>query len=797
MKPRSLLALALLATLARGDVLPPAQDTSSNKGRLSATAGKATTLAVTGTRKGFVRFDLANLPASVQPAEIASARLRVYFPSAKKPGDIAVHTVTAAWDEKTAAGEPGVSPAMIALFPVATVAGKQFVEVDVTATVQAWRAVPATNFGFAFLATGATSVFVGAKEGSGSGYPCELEVQIDRATADGSIGAVQLADGSVTAPKLAIGAVGTMQLGDGAVSALKLATGAAATNLDSGTPVGLGLGGAAARATLELGGGPSFFSLRQIAVLRQGAGGFGQLVAPVSIAISGTTAVVSSETSSAVTVLDISNPAQPTLQAELVDGSGGFNDLSGAERVAMSGSLAFIGAFVDNAVTILDLADPANPLLKAVLKSGMGGNDFGIFVRDVAVSGNVLAVVGSSGLSGDAVTFVDVSDPASPVRLSALRDGVNGFSRLNGANSIAFTNLPGLGLHAIVTAGSDHAVTIIDVNNPAAPVLRAELVDDASGFNNLFGVQGVAASGALIAVSGLFEDAVTLIDISTPGAPVLRKELRDGVAGYTRLDGPSIPTIEGNRLYIPAVGDNALTIVDVTNPALPVRLAELVDGEGGFDSLCFDRYINVAVTPAGHVFVPASGDKSVSVIETQGQASLAVQQRVGIGTATPRAELDVVGTAQASFFAGDGSRLTNLALPAYGYFYLVASSDLLINAGEDIPFPNTGPVNGIVRNSASVFVLPAVGVYEISWQVGIGGAGQLELVLNGVRQPSTVVGCQGASSQIVGNVLIETASANSTLSVRNPVDNAAQLDIQAHFGGSIPNTGSLVIKRVK
>ncbi len=202
---RSLLALALLASLARADLLPPVQDSSSSKGKLSAGTGRATTLPVTATRKGFVLFNLSDLPADVQPGDIANARLRIYLPRVKTAGDIAVHTVAAAWDEVTTAPEPGVSAAPVAMFPAALVVKKKFLEVDVTATVQAWRAAPATNLGFAFLAAGTTNLSLGAKEGSGSGYPCELEVQIDRATADGSVGSVQLADGSVTPAKLASG----------------------------------------------------------------------------------------------------------------------------------------------------------------------------------------------------------------------------------------------------------------------------------------------------------------------------------------------------------------------------------------------------------------------------------------------------------------------------------------------------------------------------------------------------------------------------------------------------------------
>ena len=195
-----------VALAARADLLPPVQDTASSKGKLSSAGGKATTLAVSATGKAFVLFNLNSLPVDVLPADIANARLRVYFPMVSKVGDIAIHTVLpvgTVWNETATTPEPAVSVAPVATLPSAMVVGKTFVEVDVTPTVRAWRAAPGTNFGFAFLASGITKVTLGAKEGTGSGYPAELEVEIDRTTVAGSIGATQLADGAVTNAKLA------------------------------------------------------------------------------------------------------------------------------------------------------------------------------------------------------------------------------------------------------------------------------------------------------------------------------------------------------------------------------------------------------------------------------------------------------------------------------------------------------------------------------------------------------------------------------------------------------------------
>jgi hypothetical protein len=119
-----ILAASLIAASAHADVLPPVQDSSSLKGKLTLVTGRAHTLSVSATRKSFVLFNLNSLPVDVQAGDIANARLRVYFPSVKTAGDINVHSVTTAWDETATAAEPGVSGSPIAMFPETTVSRK-------------------------------------------------------------------------------------------------------------------------------------------------------------------------------------------------------------------------------------------------------------------------------------------------------------------------------------------------------------------------------------------------------------------------------------------------------------------------------------------------------------------------------------------------------------------------------------------------------------------------------------------------------------------------------------------------
>jgi TGF-beta propeptide len=162
--------------------LPANEDSSSSKGALSATGHKATSLAVSSSRRAFVYFDTTTLPAN---ASIRYARLRVFVPKLSSTGNgLQVHQVTGAWSEAAASAEPAFNPVPLGTIPANQLPLKGFVSLDVTDAVKAWIATPASNEGLAIAAVPGPStanLTLGSKEGSSSGYPAELEVELDAA----------------------------------------------------------------------------------------------------------------------------------------------------------------------------------------------------------------------------------------------------------------------------------------------------------------------------------------------------------------------------------------------------------------------------------------------------------------------------------------------------------------------------------------------------------------------------------------------------------------------------------------
>lgn len=228
----------------------------------------------------------------------------------------------------------------------------------------------------------------------------------------------------------------------------------------------------------------------------------------------------------------------------------------------------------------------------------------------IATFGKLLA---ASGASDNGITIVDVSNPASPILLAQPRDGSGSFTNLAYVVGLAMkTNL------LAAAAFGDNAVTVVSLTNPASPVRLAELRDGVGGWNELDGATAVAISGNLMAIGAYHDSAVTLADISNPLAPVKRIEMKDGLFGFTGLSNVYGLAFSGNLLAIAAIGESAVTLVDVSDPANPLKLAELRDDVGGYTNLRGAR----AVAFSGSLLAIAAGnDDAVTLVNVANPAS--------------------------------------------------------------------------------------------------------------------------------------------------------------------------------
>ena len=133
-------------------------------------------------------------------------------------------------------------------------------------------------------------------------------------------------------------------------------------------------------------------------------------------------------------------------------------------------------------------------------------------------------------------------------------------------------------------------------------------------------------------------------------------------------------------------------------------------------------------------------------------------------------------------------------------FYALMPPDnaTTVAPGTDVSFPQNGPISStdLTRLSDSSFNLAEIGTYQVFFNVPVDEAGQLILTLNGEDLDYTVAGRAAGASQITGMAIIETTTADSILTVRNPAGNAA-LTITPLAGGTRPVSAHLMIVQIR
>lgn len=171
-------------------------------------------------------------------------------------------------------------------------------------------------------------------------------------------------------------------------------------------------------------------------------------------------------------VIDIANPAGPTIVANLDNGSlpspwTGTNALQHATSVALSsdGHYAYVNAFYGYRVSVIDISTPSNPRIV-----GSAHNlSLLAYPVDIAVQGNYLFVADQTGGSSDQLTVVDVSNPTAPHVVAEISDNAD----LGGAYRIRVR-----GNFAYISASSVNAVAAVDISDPLHPRVAGSLIDN-------------------------------------------------------------------------------------------------------------------------------------------------------------------------------------------------------------------------------------------------------------------------------------------------------------------------------
>ncbi len=471
--------------------------------------------------------------------------------------------------------------------------------------------------------------------------------------AAGAINGSHLAAGSITTSHLVAGSVTSSQLAAGAVTATNLAPGVL-NHLDApdGSPTNaltvngtglVGIGTNAPQAGLHITSSQSYLAPSVQSMIVGGQGRYTNLCPVSCLAVNnGLLAVGAGDYERGITLISITNPAVPLFRWSVRDGENGYTNMWVVGGIALSGNLLAFSAPYNDQVTLVNVSNPYAPVKLAELRDGVGAFDNLAWPQDLLLSNNLLIIVARNDA---AVTLVNVANPANPTLAGFIKNGVYGFTNLQQPGALARQG----NLLAITSStGTDdpegHAVTLADISNPASPMLRSVLKPTGSVFTNLFFNSSVAFSGNILAIaSGWPNHCVTLVNVSNPANPILLATIKQGQTGFEDFYWPNRLRFQGNLLWISsgALGSaSVLRAVDVSSPAAPVLKTVLREGTGGFHPLGGIRELAFSDNT---LVVGSEGAVTLLDTTTTAAAGLAAQDWVGIGTTQPRAPLHVMG----------------------------------------------------------------------------------------------------------------------------------------------------------
>jgi hypothetical protein len=272
-----------------------------------------------------------------------------------------------------------------------------------------------------------------------------------------------------------------------------------------------------------------------------------------------------SDGSSGLKVIDVSNPASPTIVGS-VD-TPGF-----CIGVAVAGDVAYLGDY-GSGLQVVDVSDPTSPVI-------IGSESAPDLPYLLTVSGDLVYLADE----GSGLNVIDVSDPTSP-------------------SVLANVNTPGLSYSVEVrgdiayVADGTSGLQIIDVFDPAFPTILATVDTPVRAFQS-------AISGNIAYVA---DDTAGLqvIEVFAPASPVV-------LGGVSTADRALSIAVAGDVAFVSDAGAG-LQVVDVSDPSTPAMIGGVDTPGQSMDVVVDGDIVYVADRSSGLQVIDAS-DPSAPVI---------------------------------------------------------------------------------------------------------------------------------------------------------------------------------------
>ena len=348
-----------------------------------------------------------------------------------------------------------------------------------------------------------------------------------------------------------------------------------------------------------------------------------KLVTPVGVTtvlINGTSyALVISQTSGGVTIINITDPTSPTTTATINDGEEDFTALTNPRDITTilidDKPYAIVATNFDG-VQIINITDPTDPTAtSAVNSNGFTGASS---ITTVTINDKHYALVTAHLFSPSIVSIIDITDPTDPSVITTINDG--GAYSLNTPRGIA-TILIDDDTFALVASQRDNAVQIINITDPTDPTATAFIDNTVANtqLNGPFGITTIVIDDTPYAlVASQTSDSVQIINITDPTSPTATASISD--EGALELNGATGITtmVIGDNIYalVASQADDGVQIIDITNPTTPVALSAISDVQG--NDIALNDVVDITtilINDRTYALVPSPTDNGVQIID--------------------------------------------------------------------------------------------------------------------------------------------------------------------------------------
>jgi hypothetical protein len=222
--------------------------------------------------------------------------------------------------------------------------------------------------------------------------------------------------------------------------------------------------------------------------------------------------------------------------------------LDTARNIIIDGNYLYAVSSTSQRLVVYDISNPSSPVQKALVSLGRGA-------VDIRKKGNYL-LISTLGATDGGVDIYDVSNPASPQYVTRVN--------LGGHTHGMFL----LGDYLYVCMHYNDTFVIIDVSNPASPVVKGSITSSTylNGCHDVWVEAGYAYVTSYLAGTGQY--GFTVIDVSNPSSPT--------IVGYTGENHKNSGIFKvGNYCYVASHSpDTGMRVYDVSNPASPTFIGQ-------------------------------------------------------------------------------------------------------------------------------------------------------------------------------------------------------------------------------